>query len=448
MRRPALSLCLAALAFALALSGCGPTPSDLIDDLSGNADERERARQELLLAKDRAVGPLIDALDDPRHAGARLDLVEVLAGLMNRVEADTIVQALGRHLVDDPDADVRARIAHHLGLQRRSDAVGPLLASLEDSAAEVRYEAIVALGRLESRLPADELPALRDAARRTTEDADVRVREEAMMILASETSQALDKAGQAVLEGRIDAAESLYVDAVQQAPYSKRALYRLGRFHLDNGDSTRAFELLRQHGMLLDVPRLSRPPVLDGSLDDPVWRTAAVAEDFHSFSSVHDAALSFRVPTRVYLGYTSEALYLGYHATDEHPDSLVVGRRDEVWWDDDVEFYFDATFDHRTYCQVGINSVGRVGSLCFDGGLYQRTEWTAPVDVQAHVGEDAWFVEVRLPFGGEHVGTPAPGTLWGFNLIRVYRGLEYAQWTRTYGQNAHTPDEFGLLRFQ
>jgi len=43
-------------------------------------------------------------------------------------------------------------------------------------------------------------------------------------------------------------------------------------------------------------------------------------------------------------------------------DSLVVGTREQVWWDDDVELYFDPDFDHRTYCQIGMNSIGTVSS--------------------------------------------------------------------------------------
>ena len=57
-------------------------------------------------------------------------------------------------------------------------------------------------------------------------------------------------------------------------------------------------------------------------------------------------------------------------------------------------------------------------------------------------------MEYRLPLGSEDVPMPRPGDIWGFNLVRVFRGSEYAQWTRTYGRNAHQPDQFGLLLFK
>jgi hypothetical protein len=43
------------------LGVCAPGPEDLIDDLSGSQDEREAAAQELLLAREKAVGPLLAA---------------------------------------------------------------------------------------------------------------------------------------------------------------------------------------------------------------------------------------------------------------------------------------------------------------------------------------------------------------------------------------------------
>lgn len=41
--------------------------------------------------------------------------------------------------------------------------------------------------------------------------------------------------------------------------------------------------------------------------------------------------------------------------------------------------------------------------------------------------------QLRIP-------VPQPGVLWGFNLVRVYRGAD--------GNNTHQPDEFGLLLFE
>ena len=62
------------------------------------------------------------------------------------------------------------------------------------------------------------------------------------------------------------------------------------------------------------------------------------------------------------------------------------------------------------------------------------------------MGDDRWSVEIALRFADPELPSPQAGTLWGFNFVRTYRGAEFSQWVRTYG-NAHSPDDFGVLRF-
>ncbi len=112
-RRRALLLLLQ----AMALKACGPNLDDLVERLE-DPEERESARQELLLATDRAVAPLLAALEDPSRGAARPHLVGVLLSLMTRVEDGRILPRLEHHLLTDGDPEVRARIAGGLGLHK------------------------------------------------------------------------------------------------------------------------------------------------------------------------------------------------------------------------------------------------------------------------------------------------------------------------------------------
>ena len=53
-----------------------------------------------------------------------------------------------------------------------------------------------------------------------------------------------------------------------------------------------------------------------------------------------------------------------------------------------------------------------------------------------------------MEFGQPQLPRPKPGTVWGFNFVRTFRGREYTQWVRTFGLDAHNPDDFGLLLFR
>ena len=431
--------------------GCSSSLQDSIDKLGGSAEEQAAGRMELLLAKDRAVDDLLAALEDPERAASRRLLVEVLAGLMTRVDDERIEPALVQHLGEDPDYLVRAGIAHQLGLHRPALFIDPFLDALADTSGAVCHAALLALGKVEDKLEAAQTRRLQEAARRLTTHGHLGARLEATIRVENFVSGWIEDARQAELGARMARAESLYTRALDYAPGSKRGNYRLARFYFDNGQRERGLALLQMHGMVLEVPRLSRAPSLDGELDEAVWQEAVQVDSFFQHSTEHTAAIPSPQRTRIHLGYTDDALYFGFYGYDAHPDSLVGRSRNfdsELWHEDIVELFIDPGFTHRNYLHVGINHLGTVHDAWLSGGLNGRgVEWNADAYGAAAVGRDYWSLEYRLDFGQDEVPTPVSGAEWGFNFVRVFRGAEYSQWVRTY-DGGHRPDDFGLLIFQ
>ena len=454
------------LAAALLVT-CGPSTEDLITDLTGDAEERGNARQELLLAKDRAVAPLLDALDDPDRVDARPQLVDVLVSLMMRVDDDRILAALVRHLESDPSPRVRTRVARALGMHRRLEGLDALMAALDDEDGDVRHQALLALGMLSDKLTSEQREVLGTRARDLVGDPHPGVQMEARIRVESAVADVLQEAAKAVLSAQVVEAESLFCAALSRAPTSKRAQYRLARFYYDNGDRDRGLDLLRHHGMLLDVPRLPTAPHIDGHLDEDAWAGAARSDSFYVYSHQHAVALPASRPTRLHLGYTGDALYIGVWSFDEHPDSLVakvepsqagdqigISLQQSIWTDDVVELFLDADFDHRDYAHIGINSVGAASPEWIAGPLREArsawdwadNEWRPRSQLATHVGADYWAIEYSLGFDEQRLPAPRPGDVWGFNAVRTFRGQEYNQWTRTYS-GGHSPDDFGVLLF-
>ena len=444
-----------AILFFCLLSGllgeaCGPGLGDSVAKLGGSVEEREEGRQELLLAKDRAVEPLLAALEEERYSEARPELVEVLVGLMTRVDDARIRPALLRHLRDDPDPRVRARIARRLGMYEPRKFVEPLLAALGDEEGAVCYQALLAVGKVEEELTESQRELLLEQARRLAADPHRGARLEAQIRVESIINEWVEEARQMALQARLTEAESLFVRALEYSPTSKRANYRLARFCFDNGRREEGLQRLRDHGMILEVPRLSRAPRLDGRLKEEVWRESAQVDSFFQHSD-HFAAVPSAERTTIHLGYTPEGLYFGFVGYDGHPDSLVAhtqSRDGQLWHEDIVELFVDPHFDHNSYVHVGINSLGTVSDASYQEGLGSRLDsWNAKAGSAVYVGADYWSVEYRLDFGQEGVPEPMPGEQWGFNFVRVFRGAEYSQWVRTYG-GGHSPDDFGLLIFK
>ena len=160
----------AAFVLLLTCVACGPSIEDSIAKLGGGPDEREAAKQELLLAKDRSVGPLLAALDDPQHAAAHCDLIDVLTSLMMRVDDARIQAALRQFLLGDAPAPVRSRVAERLGLIKHAALGAALLQATRDQDGEVRFQALQGLADMEAKLSAAQVDSLDETARRLLAD--------------------------------------------------------------------------------------------------------------------------------------------------------------------------------------------------------------------------------------------------------------------------------------
>ncbi|HJP31842.1 MAG TPA: HEAT repeat domain-containing protein [Candidatus Latescibacteria bacterium] len=409
----------------LVLAACGPSAQDLVEDLA-DPETREAARQGLLLAKDRSVGPLLEALENPDHTEARFELAEALISLMARVDDKRIPETLNRLLVESDDARIRARIAQRMGMFKRAEAIEALLQTLKDRNGAVRYETLMALGELEAKLSNEQKTALREQARSMVADDHGGARQEAQVRVESFVNGWLNEANTLALNAQLAEADSLFHHALAYFSQSKHAAYQLGRFYFDNGQPEKGRDVLRRNGMLLDVPRLSQTPKIDGRLSDAVWEQAARADSTYKFFwGENFAATRSEVQSSFRVGYTAEALFIGFVGYDDHPDSLVTKvteidntqdgdlrssgvsqASDQIWSDDCIELFFDANLDHSSYAHFGINSLGVREDEWMPADRRNRPYdpqarwgWAGDVEIAAHVDEDFWSVEFRFNFG-------------------------------------------------
>src|SRR5467141_249850 len=105
------------------------------------------------------------------------------------------------------------------------------------------------------------------------------------------------------------------------------------------------------------MPRFDKPPVIDGKLDDEVWKQAAVFKDFYQINPGDNIAPS--KPTEAMIGYDSLTLYFAFHCIDE-PDKVraTVAKRDEVFGEDNVRVFLDTFNDQRRAYVLGWNPLG------------------------------------------------------------------------------------------
>lgn len=164
------------------------------------------------------------------------------------------------------------------------------------------------------------------------------------------------------------------------------------------------------------IPRFEKPPVIDGKLDDEVWKTAITLKDFYQISPGDNIAPS--KPTEAFIGYDSKFLYFGFHAYDE-PDKVraTVAQRDNVFDEDNIRVFLDTFNDQRKAYVLGWNPLGvqQDGILTEGGG----TDFSVDIVMESkgQLQADGWTLEVAIPFKSLRYEA-GKGKLWGFHLWR------------------------------
>jgi len=113
--------------------------------------------------------------------------------------------------------------------------------------------------------------------------------------------------------------------------------------------------------------RTATPPVIDGVLDDVVWQSAAIVDEFHQILPVEYAEPSVR--TEVYLLYDDDAIYVGAKLSiDPALISRNILRRNGTITNDDYFFVsFDPFNNQRGGYFFGVNPNG-----VHQDGLYRN----------------------------------------------------------------------------
>lgn len=166
----------------------------------------------------------------------------------------------------------------------------------------------------------------------------------------------------------------------------------------------------------INVPRFDKPPVIDGKLDEEVWKQAAALKDFYQIGPGDNIAPSRA--TEAYIGYDSRFLYLGFHCYDEPANvRATVVKRDEVFNEDNVRVYLDTFNDQRKAYLLGWNPLG----IQQDGIVTEGSGTDFSVDIvmesKGMLTPDGWTVEVAIPFKSLRYEA-GKDKLWGIHIWR------------------------------
>jgi hypothetical protein len=182
----------------------------------------------------------------------------------------------------------------------------------------------------------------------------------------------------------------------------------------DSGD------VLAEKKKPFNVPKFSASPVIDGKLDDEMWKSAVKLIGFVQFQPGDGGEPSKQ--TEVYLGYDEKHFYIGIKAFDD-PDKVqaTVAQRDQIFDQDNVRILLDTFDDQRRGFLLGFNPLGIQGDGIYTEGNNNGNDTDMNVDVlmesKGVMLPDGWSVEAKIPFKSLRY-TAGKGKLWGIHVLR------------------------------
>src|SRR5229473_672735 len=164
------------------------------------------------------------------------------------------------------------------------------------------------------------------------------------------------------------------------------------------------------------LPLFEKPPVIDGKLDDDVWKQAVLLKDFYQVQPGDNIAPS--KPTEVMLGHDAKFLYIAFHCYDE-PDKVraTIPKRDNIFNDDYVGILFDTFNDGRKAYELDFNPLGIQADGIWTDGQGEDFNPDVVLESKGVVGADGWIVEVAIPFKSLRY-VAGKDKLWGAHFWR------------------------------
>lgn len=243
-----------------------------------------------------------------------------------------------------------------------------------------------------------------------------------------------------------------------------------GRLVIDQADKQDGRQ--RVLGPKLEAPQMklpeyhmakaTKPPIIDGKLDDAAWANALAAPLVGSF----DGRPVTR-KTTVRLTYDDQFVYVAFDCED--PDIWGTGRNkdDDIYNQEAVEVFFDADGDGATYNELQCSP----HNVNFDASFVARRsdleaakKWesgmTTAVDVRGTLDDDkpdqGWSVEMKIPIANlNHVPhvPPQKGDMWRFNAYRLEHIVHHTQiegqaFSPLFIGDFHHLPRFGKLYFE
>ena len=183
----------------------------------------------------------------------------------------------------------------------------------------------------------------------------------------------------------------------------------------------------------INVARADSVPIIDGLLDDNLWRTTEPFRDLHQVIPTEYSRPS--AVTDWYIRYDDTTLYVAARAFDSMPEAIIArtlrqgGSLDS---DDTLRILIDAFNDKRSGYMFALNPNGVRYDAIYTNGTRENDEWDGIWRAAAHRTTEGWSMEMAIPFNT--IKFNPDNDTWGLNFWReIPRHNELIAWSSRNG---------------
>jgi hypothetical protein len=197
-----------------------------------------------------------------------------------------------------------------------------------------------------------------------------------------------------------------------------------------------------------EISRAETAPVIDGLLDDDVWKTAVAVDDFHQTSPTDGATPT--ESTVVWVAFDDEFLYIAADLRDSDPGGIRAKQmiQGKLFFSDDRFWVTIDSFNTKRndyFFQVNANGVRR--EALRENNARFIEEWSAIWHAESALHENGWATEIAIPF--KSISFAPESDTWGINFGRgIVRKQEFNMWSShdrqdwpAYGGEVHGIEE-------
>jgi hypothetical protein len=211
-----------------------------------------------------------------------------------------------------------------------------------------------------------------------------------------------------------------------------------------------------------------RPPIIDGKLDDAVWKQAPWTTDFVDIEGALKPAPRFR--TRVKMLWDHRYLYIAAQLQEPDVKATLTQHDSVIFKDNDFEVFVKPLPATASYYEFEMNALNTGWDLFlakpYKSGGTADNSWDIPnlrtaVAVQGTLNNSAdkdegWTLEIAYPLDAfksrQNVPAPVPGTQWRLNFSRVeWKAGQPREdnwvWSPQGLIDMHVPERWGYLNF-